>query len=202
MLIGYARVSTGEQTLDLQLDALAKAGCEKIYRETASGAAAERPVLADVVGYLRPGDTLVVWRLDRLGRSLQHLIETIAALAARGIGFKSLTEQIDTTTSGGKLVFHVFGALAEFERDLLRERTHAGLAAARARGRTGGRPKALADAKQVAMAQALYDGGQADVATICRTLGISRATFYRYVCPPSREPLVPDGDTSTPVREK
>ena len=144
MLLGYARVSTGEQTLDLQLDALAKAGCEKIYRETASGAAAERPVLADVVGYLRPGDTLVVWRLDRLGRSLQHLIETIAQLADRGIGFKSVTEQIDTTTSGGKLVFHVFGSLAEFERDLLRERTHAGLAAARARGRPGGRPKALA----------------------------------------------------------
>src|ERR687893_369352 len=187
MLISYARVSTGEQTLDLQLDALAKAGCEKIYRETASGAAAERPVLADVVGYLRSGDTLVVWRLDRLGRSLQHLIETIAQLAERGIGFKSLTEQIDTTTSGGKLVFHVFGALAEFERDLLRERTHAGLAAARARGRTGGRPKVLADAKQVAMAQALSDGKQADVATICRTLGISRATFYRYVRPPSRD---------------
>ena len=154
------------------------------------------------MGYLRPGDTLVVWRLDRLGRSLQHLIETIAGLAERGIGFKSLTEQIDTTTSGGKLVFHVFGALAEFERDLIRERTHAGLAAARARGRTGGRPKALADAKQVAMAQALYDGKQADVATICRTLGISRATFYRYVRPPSPEPLSADGDTPTPAREK
>ncbi len=199
MLIGYARVSTGEQTLDLQLDALQQAGCDKTYRETASGAAAERPVLADVVGYLRPGDTLVAWRLDRLGRSLQHLIETIAQLAERGIGFKSLTEQIDTTTSGGKLVFHVFGALAEFERDLLRERTHAGLAAARARGRTGGRPKVLADAKKVAMAQALYDGGQADVATICKTLGISRATFYRYVRPPAREPLVPERDGATPA---
>ncbi len=198
MLIGYARVSTGEQTLDLQLDALSKAGCEKTYRETASGAAAERPVLADVVGYLRPGDTLVVWRLDRLGRSLQHLIETIAGLAERGIGFKSLTEQIDTTTSGGKLVFHVFGALAEFERDLIRERTHAGLAAARARGRTGGRPKVLADAKKVALAQALYDGGQADVGTICKTLGISRATFYRYVRPPIREQLGADGNTTTP----
>ena len=198
MLIGYARVSTGEQTLDLQLDALAKAVCEKTYQETASGAAAERPVLADVVGYLRPGDTLVVWRLDRLGRSLQHLIETIAGLAERGIGFKSLTEQIDTTTSGGKLVFHVFGALAEFERDLIRERTHAGLAAARARGRTGGRPKVLADAKQVALAQALYDGKQADVATICRTLGISRATFYRYVRPPAGEQCLSEGDAVMP----
>src|SRR5918998_1327020 len=187
MLIGYARVSTGEQTLDLQLDALTKAGCGKTYQETASGATAERPVLAEVLGYLRNGDTLVVWRLDRLGRSLQHLIETVAALAERGIGFKSLTEQIDTTTSGGKLVFHVFGALAEFERDLLRERTHAGLAAARARGRTGGRPKVLAEPKKRARAQALYDGGQADVATICKTLGISRATFYRYVRPPARD---------------
>src|SRR3712207_1121581 len=181
MLIGYARVSTGEQTLDLQLDALAGAGCAKTYTETASGATAERPVLAEVLGYLRPGDTLVVWRLDRLGRSLKHLIEAVAALAERGIGFKSLTEQIDTTTSGGKLVFHVFGALAEFERDLIRERTNAGLAAARARGRTGGRPKVLADPKQLALARALYDGGQADVATICKTLGVSRATLYRHL---------------------
>src|SRR5919206_4316257 len=147
MDIGYARVSTGEQTLDLQLDALAKAGCGKVYRETASGAKAERPVLEEVLGYLRPGDTLVVWRLDRLGRSLQHLIDVVAALAERGIGFKSLTEQIDTTTPGGKLIFHVFGALAEFERDLIRERTQAGLAAARARGRNGGRP-ALLDEKK------------------------------------------------------
>src|SRR3712207_2483733 len=169
MLIGYARVSTGEQTLDLQLDALQKAGCQKTYTETASGAKAERPVLAEVLGYLRAGDTLVVWRLDRLGRSLRHLIETISALAERGIGFKSLTEQIDTTTSGGKLVFHVFGALAEFERELIRERTQAGLRAARARGRTGGRPKILADAKKAALAQALYDDGRHDVATICRT---------------------------------
>src|ERR671916_72646 len=198
MEIGYARVSTGEQTLDLQLDALSTAGCGKVYTETASGAKADRPVLEEVLSYLRCGDTLVVWRLDRLGRSLQHLIEVVAQLAARGIGFKSVTEQIDTTTSGGKLIVHVFGALAEFERDLLRERTHAGLAAARARGRTGGRPKALADAKKVAMAQALYDGKQADVATICRTLGISRATFYRYVRPPAREPLVPERDGAPP----
>src|SRR3954470_8865445 len=148
MDIGYARVSTGEQTLDLQLDALAKAGCGKIYRETASGAKAERPVLAEGLGYLRAGETPVVGGLDRLGRSLKHLIETVSLLAERGIGFKSLTEQIDTTTPGGKLIFHVFGALAEFERDVIRERTQAGLAAARARGRLGGRPRKLAEAKQ------------------------------------------------------
>ncbi len=163
MDIGYARVSTGEQTLDLQLDALNSAGCGKIYQETASGAKADRPVLDEVLSYLRTGDTLVVWRLDRLGRSLKHLIEVVAALAERGIGFKSLTEQIDTTTPGGKLIFHVFGALAEFERDLIRERTQAG----------------LADAKQLELARTLYDGGQTDIATICRTLGISRATLYR-----------------------
>ena len=186
MDIGYARISTGEQTLDLQLDALRAAGCAKVFEETASGATADRPVLAEALAYLRPGDTLVVWRLDRLGRSLRHLIETVAALAERGVGFKSLGEQIDTTTPGGKLVFHVFGALAEFERDLIRERTNAGLAAARARGRAGGRPKKLADPKQLALAQALYDGGQADVATICATLGVSRATLYRYVRPHPR----------------
>jgi DNA invertase Pin-like site-specific DNA recombinase len=179
MDIGYARVSTGEQTLDLQLDALRKAGCGKVYQETASGAKAERPVLEEVLGYLRKGDTLVVWRLDRLGRSLKHLIEVVAGLAERGIGFKSLTEQIDTTTPGGKLIFHVFGALAEFERDLIRERTHAGLAAARARGRLGGRPRKLTDPKQLELAQALYQGGQTDIDTICATLGISRATLYR-----------------------
>jgi len=179
MQIGYARVSTGEQTLDLQCDALTKAGCDRIFEETASGAKADRLLLKEALAYARPGDTLVVWRLDRLGRSLKHLIETVADLATRGIGFKSLTEQIDTTTPGGKLIFHVFGALAEFERDLIRERTNAGLAAARARGRTGGRPKKLADPKTLAMAQSLYDGGQTDIDTICRTLGISRATLYR-----------------------
>jgi DNA invertase Pin-like site-specific DNA recombinase len=141
----------------------------------------ERPVLEEVLGYLRPGDTLVVWRLDRLGRSLKHLIEVVAALAERGIGFKSLTEQIDTTTPGGKLIFHVFGALAEFERDLIRERTQAGLAAARARGRLGGRPKKLSDPKRLELARTLYDTGQTDIATICATLGISRATLYRYL---------------------
>ncbi len=186
MEIGYARVSTGEQTLHLQLDALQSAGCDKIYQETASGAKADRPVLEEVLSYIRAGDTLVVWRLDRLGRSLEHLIDVVAALAERGVGFKSLTEQIDTTTPGGKLIFHVFGALAEFERDLIRERTQAGLAAARARGRLGGRPKKLTDPKQLELARSLYAGGQIDVATICRTLGISRATLYRAVKPPQK----------------
>jgi DNA invertase Pin-like site-specific DNA recombinase len=133
----------------------------------------------DATAHLRPGDTLVVWRLDRLGRSLGPRIATVPALADRGIGFRSLTEQIDTTTSGGTLIFHDSGALVEFERDLIRERTHAGLAAARARGRVGGRPKKLADPKQLALARRLHADGETDVATICRTLGISRATLYQ-----------------------
>src|SRR5919199_1111952 len=137
MLIGYARVSTDDQTLDLQRDALTKAGCDRILTDTMSGATADRPGLTQSLAYARPGDTLVVWRLDRLGRSLRHLIETVTGLEQRGIGFKSLTEAIDTTSPGGKLVFHLFGALAEFERDLLRARTQAGLTAARARGRRG-----------------------------------------------------------------
>ena len=136
MLIGYARVSTTDQTLDLQKDALQQAGCYKTFTDTASGAKAERSGLDEALNYVRTGDTLVVWRLDRLGRSLKHLIETITGLNNRHIGFKSITENIDTTTSGGKLIFHIFGALAEFERDIIRERTRAGLHAARARGRT------------------------------------------------------------------
>src|SRR3989441_9806091 len=143
MLIGYARVSTQDQTLNLQKDALEKIGCTKIFTDTASGAKTERKGLEEALAYVREGDTLVVWRLDRLGRSLKHLIETVSQLDNRKIGFKSLTENIDTTTSGGKLIFHIFGALAEFERDIIRERTLAGLQAARARGRRGGRPKAL-----------------------------------------------------------
>ena len=138
-LIGYARVSTAEQDTALQTDALRKAGCDKIFEDTASGAKAERPGLAAALAYVREGDALVVWRLDRLGRSLPHLIETIGALQARGVGFRSLSEAIDTTTSGGRLIFHVFGALGQFERDLIRERTKAGLTAAAARGRKGGR---------------------------------------------------------------
>src|SRR5207253_4553902 len=159
MLIGYARVSTQEQTLDLQKDALEKLGVSRIFTDTASGAKAERPGLTEALAYVRAGDTLVVWRLDRLGRSLKHLIETITTLNNRKIGFQSITENIDTTTSGGKLIFHMFGALAEFERDIIRERTKAGLQAARARGRLGGRPKAksLDTPRKIAMAQHLYN---------------------------------------------
>ncbi len=186
MLIGYARVSTQEQTLSLQQDALTQAGCTRLFTDQISGSKAERPGLDEALAFLRTGDVLVVWRLDRLGRSLGHLIETITALSQRGIGFKSLTEQIDTTTPSGKLVFHVFGALAEFERDLIRERTQAGLSAARARGRVGGRPKALQDPKKLAMVQRLYDDPNTSIDEICRTLRISRTTLYRYVKPGNR----------------
>jgi DNA invertase Pin-like site-specific DNA recombinase len=148
MLIGYARVSTADQTLALQQDALQEAGCDKVFTDTASGSKQERAGLEDALSHVRKGDTLVVWRLDRLGRSLRHLIDTITDLSQRGIGFRSITENIDTTSSGGKLVFHIFGALAEFERDIIRERTNAGLQAARARGRLGGRPKALNSSKR------------------------------------------------------
>src|SRR5436305_5092149 len=157
MLIGYARVSTQDQTLSLQKDALEKIGCTKIFTDVISGAKAERKGLEEALHYVREGDTLVVWRLDRLGRSLKHLIEVVTDLEKRGIGFKSLTENIDTTTSGGKLIFHIFGALAEFERNLIRERTQAGLQAARARGRFGGRRKALASGQKIKMAQELYN---------------------------------------------
>ena len=142
-IVGYARVSPFEQILDLQQDALHAAGCNRIFTDTASGGRSDRPGLEQALDYVREGDVLVVWRLDRLGRSLKYLIEIITTLNERDIGFKSLTEQIDTTTSGGKLIFHVFGALAEFERDLIRERTQAGLAAARARGRPGPRSSTL-----------------------------------------------------------
>src|ERR687884_1313918 len=152
MFVGYARVSTTDQTPTLQHDALTKAGCTRIFTDTASGAQTEREGLTEALAYVRPGDTLVVWKLDRLGRSLKDLITRITELQPRKIGFKSLTENIDTTTSGGKLIFHIFGALAEFERDIIRERTNAGLLAARARGRKGGRPKSLTG-KKVAMVQ-------------------------------------------------
>src|SRR3954467_5036994 len=142
MLVGYARVSTTDQTLELQHDALTKAGCTKIFTDTASGAQTEREGLTEAISYVRAGDTLVVWKLDRLGRSLKDLITRIRELNDRKIGFRSITENIDTTTSGGKLIFHIFGALAEFERDIIRERTNAGLEAARARGKLGGRPPA------------------------------------------------------------
>jgi DNA invertase Pin-like site-specific DNA recombinase len=167
MLIGYARVSTHDQSLALQQDALLKVGCNKLFTDTASGAKTERRGLDEALNYVRSGDTLVVWRLDRLGRSLPHLIATMTDLEERGIGFKSLTENIDTTTSGGKLIFHIFGALAEFERNLIRERTTAGLTAARARGRKGGRPNGLT-ARQRSIAQSLYDDPKTSIPEICR----------------------------------
>lgn len=185
MLIGYARVSTQEQTLHLQTDALVKAGCDPahIYTDTMSGAKAERPGLREAISHLRAGDTLVVWKLDRLGRTLKQLIELVNDLNAKGIGFKSLTESIDTTTSGGKMIFHVFGALAEFERDVIRERTRAGLQAARARGKKGGRPKT--NPNKIAAAVKLYNDKDRDKAMpidkICETVGISKRTLYRYV---------------------
>lgn len=151
--IGYARVSTGDQDTALQIDALKKAGCEKIFEDKASGVKTERPGLADAIRYAREGDTLTVWKLDRLGRSMKHLIEIVTELDVKGVDFRSVTENIDTTTSGGRLVFHLFGALAQFERDLIRERTRAGLKAAEERGRRGGRqvvvtPDKLAKARQ------------------------------------------------------
>ena len=178
MDIGYARVSTAEQNLDLQRDALSKAGCERIFEDRISGSKALRPGLDQALTTLRRGDTLVVWRLDRLGRSLKHLIDTVAALESEGIGFRSVTEAIDTTTSGGKLIFHIFGALAQSEREVIRERTKAGLAAARARGRVGGRPRKL-DAKKVALAKTLLSDPSQSVTEVATVLGVGRATLYR-----------------------
>jgi DNA invertase Pin-like site-specific DNA recombinase len=179
-LIGYARVSSVEQSLDLQQDALKAAGCIQIFQDKISGAKADRPGLDLALAYLRPGDTLVVWRLDRLGRSLKHLIQTVETLQDRGVGFRSLQEAIDTTTSGGRLVFQIFGALAEFERSLIRERTMAGLEAARARGRNGGRRKKLSPAQQDLLFQ-LYDSKQHTVSHICKLLGLSRSALYGYL---------------------
>lgn len=176
--LGYARVSTLEQDEALQLDALKAAGCDKVYVDKASGTLERRPALDLMLDQLRAGDTVVVWRLDRLGRSLRHLIEVFQDLENRGVAVRSLTESINTSTPGGKLVFHVFAALAEFERDLIRERTLAGLAAARARGRNGGRPTVWTDEK-LATAAAMYASGDHDVAAIARVLGVSRASVYR-----------------------
>lgn len=180
MLIGYARVSTDDQTLDLQTDALRAAGCERTYSDQVSGAKTERPGLNKALDVVREGDTLVVWRLDRLGRTLPHLITLIDELKNREVGFRSLTESIDTTTPSGELIFHIFGALAQFERNLIRERTNAGLAAARARGRFGGGRRRLGP-KEVAVARKLYSDKTNSIEDICRTLRISRATLYRYL---------------------
>ena len=181
-LIGYARVSTEDQYLNLQQDTLHAVGCLKIFTDTASGAKTERKGLEEALDYVREGDILVVWRLDRLGRSLKDLIERLTELHQRNIGFKSLTENIDTTTSGGKLIFHIFGALAEFERDLIRERTNAGLTAARARGKKGGRPKSpLSEEKKLQLARKMYEDKTMPIADIYRSLQIPRSTFYKYV---------------------
>jgi DNA invertase Pin-like site-specific DNA recombinase len=182
-LLGYARVSTADQTAALQQDALTAAGCSRIFTDQASGATTERPALTDLLDHLRPGDTLVVWRLDRLGRSLPHLLSVVTGLAERGVGFRSLTEAIDTTTAGGRLVFSIFGALAEFERELIRERTQAGLSAARARGRVGGRPAKLTN-DQVRTARKLYESRDMTVEEIGHVLGVSRSTINRAVLIP------------------
>ena len=176
--LGYSRISTTEQNHDLQLDALKQAGCAKIFTDVASGVVEDRPELNRLFEQLRPGDTVCVYRLDRLGRSVKHLIETIAALEERGVGFKSLSEGIDTTSPGGRLVFHVLAAISQFERDLIRERTKAGLEAARARGRRGGRPTVMSAAK-LDVASEMYSSRKHTVAEIAKTLGVSRATIYR-----------------------
>lgn len=179
-LIGYARVSTLDQNSNLQHDALTAAGCSRVFVETASGASTDRSQLASALDYLREGDTLVVWKLDRLARSIRQLIETVDRLERSKIGFRSLTEAIDTTTPSGKLVFHIFGALTEFERSIIRERTIAGLAAAKARGRRGGRPIKLGD-QQLFAAKALLRDGSLTIAEVANQLGVSDATLYKYI---------------------
>ena len=180
MLIGYERVSTDDQNLALQHDALLAAGCERVFSDKLSGAKTDRPGLQQAFDFARAGDTLIVWRLDRLGRSLKDLIALVEDLEGRKVGFRSLQESIDTTTSGGRLIFHVFGALAEFERNLIRERTQAGLQAARARGRLGGRRQKLS-AQQIEIGRTLAADPHRSVTSICEHLGISRPTYYRYI---------------------
>ncbi|MBA3601926.1 MAG: recombinase family protein [Acidobacteria bacterium] len=180
MKIGYARVSTHDQNLDLQKDALEKAGCEKIYVDEISGTVAKREGLEKAKEILRKGDVLIVWRLDRLGRSIRDLIDWINLLEEEGIGFKSLQESIDTTTSSGKLVFHIFAALAEFERNLIRERTNAGLAAARSRGKLGGRKKSL-DTDEQKRAVEMYRRKNHTIGQICKMMNISKPTLYAYI---------------------
>ena len=187
MYIGYARVSTDDQNLAPQEDALKEAGCERIFHDKISGAKSERPGLTEALDYLRDGeDVLVVWRLDRLGRSLKDLIELVNQLEERKIGFKSLQDPVDTTSPGGMLVFHIFGALAEFERNLIRERTKAGLAAARARGKKGGRRRVLNE-EQVQRLYQLYEDTDSDghkkytIKEICEMMGVSRSTLYSYL---------------------
>ncbi|MBT3813506.1 MAG: recombinase family protein [Gammaproteobacteria bacterium] len=180
MKIGYARVSTADQHLYMQEDALKNAGCEEVYTDVASGAKSNRPGLEKALEYLRDGDTLVVWKLDRLGRSIKHLIQAVNDLQNQNIAFQSLQENIDTSTSGGKLIFHIFSALAEFERDLIQERTQAGLKATRVRGRMGGRPPLL-DKRQINRMIEMYDEQKNTVAEICKIYDISRPSFYNYL---------------------
>src|SRR5258707_5599229 len=189
MLLGYARLSTVDQNLALQPDALTEAGCAKIFTEQMSGAVTDRPALHDALEFARSGDTLIVWKLDRLARSMKQLIETVETLRVRGIGFRSLTEALDTTTAQGRLVFHMFGALAEFERSLIRERTQAGLAAARRAGRTGGRPPKLTD-DDIEAAKAMLANPDIGVTQIAHRLGVSPATLYRYI-PAARSANIP-----------
>lgn len=182
MNVGYARVSRQDQNPDLQRREPEAAGCERIFEEKVSSRKETRPVLQEALDYVRAGDVLVVWRLDRLGRSLKELIELVGGLQERGVGFKSLKESLDTTTTGGRLIFHVFASIAEFERDIIRERTMAGLEAARARGKRGGR-KPVMDEKKVALASAMLKDGSNSVTDVCEALGVSRATLYRYLRP-------------------
>lgn len=180
MLVGYARVSTLDQNPALQIDALKGAGCERIFTEKASGAQRDRPELKAALTYVRAGDTLVVWKLDRLARSMRQLIETVEDVQSRGIELRSLTESIDTATPGGRLVFHLFGALAEFERAVIRERTNAGLQAARARGKQGGRPRRLGP-KDLAAAKAMLADPEIRMEDVARRLNVSPATLYRHL---------------------
>lgn len=180
MLIGYARVSTDDQNLHLQYDALKNAGCEKIFDDQITGSKIQRPGLEAALEFARENDVIIVWRLDRLSRSLKDLIEMVALLDSKKIGLKSLHESIDTSSSSGKLIFYIFGALAEFERNLIRERTHAGLQAARARGRHGGRPKKLSTDK-TKLAIQLYEGKQHNIQKICELVGVSKPTLYKYI---------------------
>ena len=180
MLIGYARVSTDDQNLNLQHDALKNAGCEKFFEDKITGSKIDRPGLDAAIEYAREGDVIIVWRLDRLSRSLKDLIEVVSDLESKGIGLKSVHESIDTTSSSGKLIFHIFGALAEFERNLIRERTHAGLKAARARGKMGGRPKKL-NPEKAKLAQDLYNEKTRTIKQICELVGVSKPTLYKYI---------------------
>ena len=180
MLVGYARVSTDEQHLELQIDAFIEAGCERIFQDKLSGSIIERRELLQALQFARAGDTLVVWRLDRLSRSLRDLIDTVTKLESRGIQLKSLHESIDTSSNSGKLIFHLFGALAEFERNLIKERTLAGLHAARTRGRKGGRPPSQVSEKRKLVVK-LYLERNYSVSQICQMMGISKPTMYKYV---------------------